>query len=78
MPEISGLACLRLPAQREPTPAFVMACGAPRMACGGEFVNLMQPLPLVTAQYREGFAEPRPEETVLTSGLRQATSPLYS
>jgi len=29
-------------------------------------LNMKQPLPLVTAQFRTGFAEPRPEKAVLT------------
>jgi hypothetical protein len=35
--------------------------------------RMRQPLPLVTAQYLTGFAEPRPEEAVLTFCPRQPT-----
>jgi hypothetical protein len=44
---------------------------APRrrlVACRGELFSLTHPLPFVTARYRTGFAEPRPQEAVLTSG----------
>src|SRR5437016_12192866 len=43
------------------------------VGCREEFVSLMQLFRLVPARLRTGFAEPRPEEAVLTSGLRQAT-----
>ena len=43
-------------------------------ACRGEFVSRTQPLPLVAAQFQRGFAEPQPEEAVLTLWLRRATS----
>ena len=39
------------------------------MARQSEFVSTRQPLPLVTAQYRTGFTEPRPEEAVLKDSL---------
>ena len=42
------------------------------VACRGEFVRLTQPLPSVSARNGTAFAEPRPEEAVLTSGLRQS------
>jgi len=35
---------------------------------------MSQPLPLVTAQFRAGFAEPRPEEAVQTFWPRLAIS----
>ena len=46
------------------------------VACRGELVSRTQPLPLVTAQFQTGFAEPQPEEAVLTLWLRRATSVL--
>jgi hypothetical protein len=76
----------RRPAASPPLPSMRSSSDALRLgsrlwsrvnrlvACSGEFVSLTQPLPLVTAQYRTGFAEPRPQGAVLTSGLRQAPS----
>ncbi len=50
------------------------ACRLLLLACRSEFVSRTQPLPLVTAQYWAGFAEPRPKEEALTFWPRQATS----
>ena len=54
--------CSDLPCHHE---ILELGPGGVLVACRSDFVSTAQPLPLVTAQYRPRFAEPRPEGAVL-------------